>query len=106
MTTAAKARTLVAGAGYGKTPGETNSDGRADKAILFSEQPRSGAHGMYFDGNDLVCTGDNGLWRFTDKDGDGRADGEPQLWLKNLKHSEHAANGVVRGPDGWYYVSC
>ncbi|MCE9529234.1 MAG: hypothetical protein K8R36_24570, partial [Planctomycetales bacterium] len=64
-----------------------------------------GAHGMVFVGNDLICTGDNGLMRLRDNNGDGVADGEPEIWAK-LKSSEHGANGVVQGPDGWIYVAC
>lgn len=105
MTTDAQGRIVVAGPKYVKILHDDDQDGRADRATLFSDLPASGAHGMYFDGPDLICTGDNGLLRLADADGDGAADGPPQR-LAQLKHPEHGANGVVCGPDGWYYVIC
>ena len=105
MTIDAQGRVVVAGRGYVKTLHDRDGDGRADEATLFSPLPGSGAHGMVFDGNNLVCTGDNSLLRLRDPDGDGRADGEPEVWAQ-LGHSEHGANGVIQGPDGWFYVIC
>ncbi len=105
MTLDAQGRVVVAGAGYVKILHDTNRDGRADKATLFSELPKSGAHGMYFDGPDLICTGDNSVMRLRDRDGDGAADGPPEVWT-HLRHPEHGANGIVRGPDGCYYLIC
>ena len=105
LTIDADGHVVVAGPNYVKRLHDDDGDGRADRATLFSERPASGAHGMYFDGNDLICTGDHGLWRLTDKDADGKADGRGEK-LANLRHPEHGGNGVVRGPDGWYYVMC
>src|SRR5262245_56761228 len=56
MTVDAKGRVVVAGAGYVKILHDDNDDGRVDRATLFSARPESGAHGMVFDGPDLVCT--------------------------------------------------
>ena len=105
MTTDAQGRVVVAGLGYVKTLHDDNDDGRADRATLYSAVPKSGAHGMVFDGPDLVCTGDNSVMRLTDRDGDGAADGSPEIWT-SLRHPEHGANGMVRGPDGCYYLIC
>lgn len=105
MTIDSRGRIVVAGAGYVKILHDDNKDGKADRATLFSSKPASGAHGMVFVGNDLICTGDNSLMRLRDTNGDGVADGEPEIWAK-LKSSEHGANGVVQGPDGWIYVAC
>jgi putative membrane-bound dehydrogenase-like protein len=105
MTIDAKGRVAVAGRGYVKILHDDNGDGRADRATLFSKKPASGAHGMYFDGPDLVCTGDDSLMRLRDTNDDGVADGEPEKWSR-LRHPEHGANGVVKGPDGWFYVAC
>ena len=33
------------------------------------------------------------------------ADGEPEIWTQ-LRHPEHGANGIVRGPDGCFYLVC
>ncbi len=105
MTIDAKGRVVVAGAGYVKILHDDDQDGRADRVTLFAELPKSGAHGMYFDGPDLICTGDNGVHRLRDRDGDDRADGDVETWT-NLKHPEHGANGIIRGPDGCYYLVC
>ncbi len=105
MTIDAQERVVVAGRGYVKRLEDTDGDGHADRAVLFSPVPKSGAHGMYFDGPDLICTGDDSLMRLRDTDGDGVADSRPEIWAR-LRHPEHGANGVLRGPDGWYYVIC
>jgi len=105
MTIDSHGRVVVAGKGYVKILHDTDDDGRADKATMFSGVPKSGAHGMAFLGNNLVCTGDNSVMLLRDEDGDGKADGVPEVWA-NLKHPEHGANGVTIGPDGWIYVIC
>lgn len=105
MTIDARGRIVVAGPGYVKILHDTDRDGRADKATLFSDMPQSGAHGMCFDGHDLICTGDNGVWRLRDRDGDGVCDSAPEKW-SSLRHPDHGANGLVRGPDGWFYLIC
>ncbi|RIK83773.1 MAG: hypothetical protein DCC68_03035 [Planctomycetota bacterium] len=105
MTIDSHGRVVVAGRGYVKILHDDNADGKADRATLFSERPKSGAHGMYFDGDDLICTGDDSLMKLRDTNGDGATDGEPEIWSR-LRHPEHGANGVVKGPDGWIYVAC
>ena len=105
MTIDAQGRVVVAGAGYVKILHDDDDDGRADRATLFSSVPASGAHGMYFDGPDLICTGDNSVMRQRDTDGDGVADGPIERWTE-LRHPEHGANGISRGPDGCYYIIC
>ena len=106
MTTDAQGRIVVAGRGYVKVLHDTDGDGRADKATDFAKAPKSGARGMYFDGNSLFATGDNGLKVYTDADGDGVADGEPQKIFHVKSNGEHTANGIVKGPDGWIYIMC
>ncbi len=80
MTIDSHGHVVVAGAGYVKILLDDDGDGRADRATLFSSLPASGAHGMVFDGDDLVCTGDNAVMRLRDTDGDGAADGKPEIW--------------------------
>src|SRR5579863_7010919 len=63
MTIDAQGRVVVAGPGYIKILHEDDHDGRADRATLFSPTPKSGAHGMYFDGPDVICTGDDAVRR-------------------------------------------
>ncbi len=105
LTIDAKGRVVVAGAGYVKILHDDDGDGRADRGTLFSSVPASGAKGMVFDGPDLICTGDKSVMRLFDTDGDDVADGSPEIWTR-LGNSEHGANGIVRGPDGCYYLIC
>ncbi|HEX3728074.1 MAG TPA: hypothetical protein VHV08_17605, partial [Pirellulales bacterium] len=105
MTIDAQGRVVVAGAGYVKTLHDDDADGRADRTTLYSSLPASGAHGMVFDGPDLICSGDDSIMRLRDADGDGVADRVPDIWTA-LRHPEHGANGLVRGPDGCYYLVC
>src|SRR5262245_55662839 len=71
MTIDAQGRIVVAGAGYIKVLHDDDGDGKADRTTLYSELPKSGAHGMLADGPFLYASGDNGIWKFTDRDGDG-----------------------------------
>ena len=107
MTIDAKGRVTVAGRGYVKILHDDDDDGRADRATLFSPVPKSGAHGMVWDGPHLVCTGDNSVMRLYDRNGDDKADtpDKPEVWTQ-LRHPEHGANGIVKGPDGWFYLIC
>ncbi|KAF0177471.1 MAG: heme-binding protein [Limisphaerales bacterium] len=106
MTTDAKGRIAVAGKEYVKILHDTDGDGKADKATLFVKASKTGAHGMYFDGPDLIMNGDGGIRRWRDTDGDGVADDEPEFWLRTERDGEHSANGIVKGPDGWFYLIC
>ena len=106
MTTDSKGRIVVAGKDYVKILHDTKGTGKADKATLFVKASKSGAHGMYFDGPDLIMNGDGGIRRWRDTDGDGVADGEPEFWLRTERDGEHSANGIVKGPDGWFYMIC
>lgn len=105
MTLDSQGRVVVSGRDYVKTLHDDDRDGRADRATLLSSLPKSGAHGMLFLGNDLLVTGDESLMLLRDSDADGQADGEPEIWTR-LRHPEHGANGIARGPDGWVYVIC
>ncbi len=104
LTVDSRGRVVVAGKGYVKILHDRDHDGVADEATLFTDGPAEGARGLYFDGNDLICSGDRQLMRLHDRDGDGRADGTRETLLSGLSGGgDHAANGVVRGPDGWFY---
>jgi putative membrane-bound dehydrogenase-like protein len=104
MTVDRLGRVVVSGAGYIKILSDDNHDGTADRAILFSNKPASGAHGMLCEGDALYYTGDDGLWKLTDANHDDVADGPPELIQGQLTHREHGANGLARGPDGWLYL--
>jgi putative heme-binding domain-containing protein len=100
----AKGRVVVAGPNYIKILVDTKNAGKADQAILFSKLPKSGAHGIACDGNDVIASGDMGVRRYIDRDGDGVCDEISEPWIKTAKDSEHGANAIVKGPDGWFYM--
>src|SRR5262249_47550144 len=104
MTIDSHGRVVVASKGYIKILHDTKGAGKADKATLFADFPKSGAHGMYFDGDDLICNGDRGIRRLYDTKGVGTCDKVSPVWFPTTKDTEHAANGILRGPDGWYYL--
>ncbi len=104
LTIDSKGRVVVAGKEYIKILHDTTGTGVADKATLFSNRPKSGAHGMVFDGNDLITNGDGGVRRYYDTDGDGVCDKVGEILVPTKNDSEHAANGIKIGPDGWFYM--
>jgi len=105
MTIDSHGRVVVSGAGYVKILVDEDGDGRADTAKEFANGPKVGSQGMYFYGNDLLCTGDGGLVRYRDINGDDRADGPPEVFLKMQSGGEHDGHAVRRGPDGWWYLN-
>lgn len=106
MTIDSFGRVVVSGAGYVRILIDADNDGKADSFKEYSAEPKSGAQGMYFYGRDLICLGDEGLLRYTDKDGDDQADGAPQIFVKLNSGGEHDAHAIRKGPDGWWYLIC
>ena len=104
MTIDSRGRITVAGNGFIKRLIDSDADGVADKAELFVEGPAIGVQGMYWHGSDLLVVGGEGLLRFRDRDGDGQADGTPDVLLKVKCGGEHHAHSIQRGPDGWWYL--
>ena len=115
LTHDATGAAVVSGPGFVKRLLDTDGDGVADEAELFADGPETGAQGMFFLGNDLLCVGDGGLLRYRDADGDGVWDGlnrtdlagepvEPERFLKFRTWGEHDVHAVRRGPDGWWYL--
>ncbi len=104
MTVDSQGRVVVSGAGYVRILIDKDGDGKADSFKQFVDGPKSGAQGMAFHGRDLLCTGDEGLIRYRDSNGDDRADGSPDVFLKIKAGSEHHAHAIQRGPDGWWYL--
>ncbi|WP_197443771.1 PVC-type heme-binding CxxCH protein [Maioricimonas rarisocia] len=104
MTVDAKGRVVVSGAGYVRILLDNDGDGRADEVRQFVDGPRTGAQGMYFHGRDLLCSGDGGLIRYRDRDGDDRADGPPEVFIKAKTGGEHDIHAIRKGPDGWWYL--
>ncbi len=101
ITTDSDGRIAVSGPGYVKILEDRDADGVADHAHVYAKIA-SGALGMYFDGADLIYTGDNKVARLRDTDGDRVGDTE-QVWTQ-LGHQEHGTHHIVKGPDGWFYV--
>ena len=106
MTVDAFGRVVVSGAGYVRILIDADNDGRAESFKEYSSEPKSGAQGMFFYGRDLICLGDAGLLRYTDRDGDDKADGAPQVFVKLNSGGEHDAHAIRKGPDGWWYLIC
>jgi len=104
MTIDSQGRVVVAGAGYVKILIDRDGDGKADEAKLFSDSPKNGAQGMFFHGRSLLCVGDAGLLRYRDANGDDKADGPPDVFLKTKTGGEHDVHSIQHGPDGWWYV--
>lgn len=104
LTIDSKGRVVVAGSGYVKILIDQDGDGKAESAKVFSELPKNGAQGMYFNGRSLICIGDAGLLRLKDADGDDKADGPPEVFLKLKTGGEHDVHSIQQGPDGWWYV--
>jgi putative membrane-bound dehydrogenase-like protein len=102
MTIDPRGNVVVTSQGYIRTLFDRNGDGVADDAEDFAPT-RTGGMGLCFDGNDLLFCGDGGLWRFTDANGDGRADGPPTK-LFSIEFGEHGGHAPRRGPDGWWYL--
>ncbi len=106
MTVDAQGRVVVSGAGYVRILIDADNDGKAESFKEYTSDLKSGAQGMFFYGRDLICLGDQGLQRYTDADGDDKADGAPQVFVKLNCGGEHDAHAIRKGPDGWWYLIC
>jgi len=106
MTVDALGRVVVSGAGYVRILIDADNDGKAESFKEYTSELKSGAQGMFFYGRDLICLGDQGLQRYTDKDADDKADGAPQVFVKLHCGGEHDAHAIRKGPDGWWYLIC
>ncbi|MEZ6055861.1 MAG: c-type cytochrome [Planctomycetaceae bacterium] len=104
MTVDARGRVVVSGAGYVRILIDADGDGRAESFQQFADGPKTGAQGMYFFGRDLLCSGDAGLIRYRDADGDDRADGPPETFVKMKAGGEHDCHAIRKGADGWWYM--
>lgn len=104
MTVDSLGRVVVSGAGYVRILIDADNDGRAESFKEYASEPKTGAQGMYFHGRDLICLGDQGLQRYTDRDGNDQIDGPPQVFVKLHCGGEHDAHAIRKGPDGWWYL--
>jgi putative membrane-bound dehydrogenase-like protein len=101
MTLDSRGRVVVTSQGWIKILHD-DGRGRGERATIFAPS-RTGGMGMCFDGNDLLFSGDNGLWRYRDADGDGVADGPPEK-ISSFVSGEHGHHAIRKGPDGWWYL--
>tara|TARA_R110002111_G_scaffold247140_2_gene310065 strand:+ start:73335 stop:76676 length:3342 start_codon:yes stop_codon:yes gene_type:complete len=104
MTIDSLGRVVVSGPGYVRILIDADGDGVAESFQQYADGPASGAQGMYFLGRDLLCTGDAGLIRYRDQNGDDRADGKPDVFLQTKTGGEHNTHSIQKGPDGWWYL--
>jgi putative heme-binding domain-containing protein len=104
LTLDPRGRVAVAGRGYVRILVDEDGDGRADRAIDFTDSPKDGAMGLLWEGDTLYVTGDGGLRRFRIKAG--RADGPSELIRAMKTGGEHDAHALRRGPDGRLYLLC
>ncbi|HVR85335.1 MAG TPA: PVC-type heme-binding CxxCH protein [Planctomycetota bacterium] len=101
MTLDSQGRVVVTSQGWIKILHD-DGHGKADRATVFAST-RTGGMGMCFDGTDLLFSGDQGLWRFRDKDGNGVAGGKPEK-ISSFVSGEHGHHAIRKGPDGWWYL--
>lgn len=90
---------------------DTDNDGSADKAIKFADvqNPR----GLAWFNDKLYVLHPPHMSVYTDANGDGVADGEPERLITNIsvpKHNQsrgadHTTNGIQMGIDGWIYIA-
>ncbi len=104
LTIDPKGRVVVSGPNYIRILIDDKKTGKANRAIEFSKEPKSGAHGMLWEGDTLYFVGDDGLRKLEDKDGDDIADGPSALIRKLKTGNDHGAHTLRRGPDGWLYL--
>ena len=95
---------LVSGPGYIRRLIDADADGIFDSAGLFADRLQSGAQGLLCIDEFVYAVGDDGVWRFEDRDRNGMADGPPEKMLAVGTGGEHLAHAIRRGPDGWFYL--
>lgn len=100
LTLDPQGRVVVSGPGYLRI---LVGKDKAESALDFRHPPKDGAHGLFWENDDLYCVGDGGLRVFRDVNGGGR-EKPSQLLYKLRTGSEHYAHAVNRGPDGKLYV--
>ncbi len=106
LTLDPRGRPVVSGPGYVRILCDDDRDGRAERAIDLAGAPKTGAQGLLWVDDSLWFTGDRGLWRIDDTDGDGLPDRRAEAPLLALDPPEHGAHGLAHGPDGWIYLVC
>jgi quinoprotein glucose dehydrogenase len=89
---------------------DSNGDGRADKTTVFADGFRDALDGtgagILARGGEVWWTCIPNLWRFTDKDGDGKSDSRDKLlsgFGVKFAFRGHDMHGLRFGPDGKLY---
>ena len=83
---------------------DTDGDGVFDKSGIFADQIPLPMGGVFHKGSLYVAESPN-LVKYTDTDGDGRADSREVLLTGWVLHSNGATlSGPFLGPDGWLYM--
>lgn len=82
---------------------DSNGDGLFDKSVVFAENVMFPEGTVFFDGS-LYVSAAPSIWKFTDTDGDGKADLREEWFQgKTLTHCANDLHGPYLGPDGWFY---
>ena len=83
---------------------DTDGDGIFDKSGIFADRIRLPMGGSFYRGSLYVAESPD-LVRYTDTDGDGKADTREVILTGWVLHSNAATlSGPFVGPDGWFYM--
>ena len=82
---------------------DTDADGRFDTSVVFVDALAFPEGTLWHEGS-LYVAAPPEIWKFTDADGDGRAE-QRQVWFdgQTLTHCANDLHGPYAGPDGWLY---
>ncbi len=84
---------------------DTNGDGIYDKSTIYADKVGFPQGGVFYKGS-LYASSAPDLLKFTDTDGDGKADKREVIlsgWVLNV--NANSLVGPFMGPDGWLYMS-
>ncbi|MFN3194194.1 MAG: PVC-type heme-binding CxxCH protein [Aureliella sp.] len=91
---------------------DVDGDGTADQIATFAEDFKSEvtgiAAGVLAEGNDVFATVAPDVWKLTDSDRDGIADGREKVatgFGLHIAYAGHDMHGLIVGPDGKLYWS-
>lgn len=105
LAVSSRGHVLVAGRGYIKRLVDSDADGTFDSSQMLSRFPANGAQGMLpLEDDSLICTGDQGILKLVDQNGDGLFDGRPKVLVSMKTGVEHGTHALRIGPDQKLYV--
>ena len=87
---------------------DTDGDGAADKETTFYQGNEiNTALGICVLGEKVYVSSSPNIYVFTDADGDGKADGPPQVLFSGIggRDNDHGVHAMVFGPDGRLYFN-